>query len=85
MTLVEELFEKRASLESNLLGVFKKEVDDRGTIPVVRNSIYRGNSGRDHLIREGHEMEPVERIVKSRKEKSEGTVRRLLGMFSSDE
>ena len=85
MTLLEELMEKRAALQDNLASLFaSKEVKSDGK-PVVRNTILRGNTGQNHLIRKGKKLENVRRVEHAQKKPSEASARRLLGLFGSEE
>ena len=84
MTLLEELMEKRAAMEDNLASVFSPlKIQSEGK-PKVRNSQLRGNSGQDHVMRKGKQLENVRRTEHVAKGKSEASVRRLLGLFGTE-
>ena len=85
MTILEELIEKRAARGNALANIFKSEADKANGKPIIRNIIIRGNSGQDHLVRKGRELENVRRIEKAPKKKSEASVRRLLGLFGAED
>jgi len=85
MTILEELIEKRAARSNALAQVFKSETDEANGKPIIRNIIIRGNSGQDHVIRKGSELENVRRIDKRSKKPSENSVRRLLGLFGAED
>lgn len=81
MTLLEELFEKRAN---ELAGMFAPRAESTQGQPIVRDSIVRGNAGEGHFIREGETLKNVRRIDRRKKAPSEASVRRLLGVFGSE-
>jgi len=85
MTILEELIEKRAARGDALAKVFKSEVDEANDKPIIRNIIIRGNSGQDHVVRKGSELENVRRIDKRSEKPSENSVRRLLGLFGAED
>ncbi len=84
MTLLEELMEKRAAQREALADIFRSKSDTSIGKPIVRKSILRGNSGQDHLIREGETLKNVRRIEKTKEGKSETSIMRLLGLFGAD-
>lgn len=85
MTLLETLMEKRAAMHDSLAGMFAPFSDTPQEKPVVRNSILRGNAGRDHVVRKGNQLENIERIEHVAKGKSRDSIRRLLGLFGKDD
>lgn len=85
MTILEEMIEKRAARKDALANVFKSEGDKANGKPIIRNIIIRGNSGQDHVVRKGSELENVRRIDKRSEKPSENSVRRLLGLFGAEE
>ena len=85
MTLLEELMEKRAEMGENLASFFSPQKIKSDGKPKVRNSTIRGNSGQDHTIRKGRQLENVRRTEHVGKKPTQTSVRRLLGLFGSEE
>jgi hypothetical protein len=85
MTLLEELMEKRAAMQDNLASVFSPMKIKSDGKPKVRNSQLRGNSGQNHLIRKGKQLDNVRRTEHVGKKPTQASVRRLLGLFGTEE